>query len=367
MNELQRLHHLGQSVWLDFLRRGMLVDGTFERMTRDWSITGVTSNPTIFAAALRSGDYDDDIADAVGHREPLDLFYDLALRDIRAVAEILEPTWEATNGHDGYASFELHPDVADDAAASVASAKQLLARIGRPNVMIKVPGTIAGVTAARELTAEGHNVNVTLLFSVRMYERFANAYIEGLDTRLSAGQDVSGVASVASFFVSRVDRVVDRVLPVGSPLHGLAAVANARDAYHRFEVIFSGPRWERIRASGGRPQRPLWASTGTKDAAYSDVKYLEELVADETVTTVPEATLRAFLDHGRAAHAAMDDFEGVLHDLRADGVDLDHIGEQLLIDGIRAFEGDLGALLVQLGGSGPDHTISGGSEEARLA
>jgi transaldolase len=365
MNELQRLHDLGQSVWLDFLRRSLLLDGTFERMTREWSITGVTSNPTIFASALSSGDYDADIADAAGRVKPLALFYDLALRDIRAAADVLHPIWDATSGRDGFASFELEPGIADDAAASVASAKHLFVRIDRPNVMIKVPGTAAGVRAARELTADGHNVNVTLLFSVRMYERFANAYVEGLETRLAAGHDIHGVASVASFFVSRVDRVVDMALPTESPLRGLAAVANARDAYHCFQRIFSGPGWERIRAAGGRPQRPLWASTGTKDREYSDVKYLEELVAQDTVTTVPEVTLGAFLDHGRAAIAPMDDFDGVLHELRAEGIDLDSIGEQLLLEGIRAFENDMGKLLEHLGGSDPHHPSDSDVEEAR--
>jgi transaldolase len=353
MNPLQQLHASGQSVWLDALRRGMLLDGTFERMVREWSITGVTSNPTIFAAALRSGDYDGEIAAAAGRKEPLELFYDLALRDIQVAADLLRPTWHASEGADGYASFELVPDLADDAPSSVRSARQLLRRIDRPNVMIKVPGTDAGVDAARQLTAEGHNVNVTLLFSVGMYERFADAYLDGLEARLAAGNDVADVASVASFFVSRIDAAVDASLPARSPLRGQAAVANARHAYHRFHRIFSGPRWDRLRAEGARPQRPLWASTGTKDSTYSDVKYIEELVAPKTITTVPEATLRAFVDHGVAEPVDMDRFSEPLGKLRRAGVDLDLIGTELLRRGIEAFTNDMAALLQRLRAAEP--------------
>lgn len=353
MNPLHELHAAGQSVWLDALRRGMLVDGTFERMIRDWSISGVTSNPTIFAAALRSGDYDGEIAVAAGLTEPLELFYELALRDIQMAADLLRPTWHATEGADGYASFEIGPELADDAQASVRSARQLLRRIDRPNVMIKVPGTDAGVDAARQLTAEGHHVNVTLLFSVGTYERFAEAYLEGLEARLAAGHDVAQVSSVASFFVSRVDAVVDASLAARSSLRGLAAVANARHAYDRFRRIFSGPRWQRLRAEGARPQRPLWASTGTKDPSYSDVKYIEELVAPGTVTTVPEATLRAFARHGVPSPADMNTFSDPLRSLRGEGVDLDAIGAELLRRGIAAFEVDMAALLRRLEGAEP--------------
>lgn len=348
MNALQRLHGIGQSVWLDSLRRGMLTNPTFQRMVSDWAITGVTSNPTIFAAALRSGDYDADIAAAAGDVDAVELFHHLALRDIRDAADVLLPVWDRTDGLDGYVSFELDPTFADDAAASIRSARELLARIDRPNAMIKVPGTDAGVAAARQLTAEGRNVNVTLLFSVRMYERFAEAYLDGLEARMVAGDELAGVASVASFFVSRVDARVNDALASNSPLRGLAAVANARDAYSRFREIFSGPRWERLRAAGARPQRPLWASTGTKDPADLDVKYIEELIAPGTVTTVPEGTLRAFLSHGRAAAADMGVFGDTLGELRSVGIDLDRVGAELVREGIHVFEDDMSTLLGQL-------------------
>ena len=268
MNPLHELHATGQSVWLDALGRGMLVDGTFDRMIRDRSITGVTSNPTIFAAALRSGDYDGEIEAAAGRKEPLELFYDLALRDIRMAADLLRPTWHDSGGADGYASFELAPDLADDARSSVRSARQLLRRIDRPNVMIKVPGTDAGVDAARQLTAEGRNVNVTLLFSVEMYERFAEAYLDGLEARLAAGGDVTRVSSVASFFVSRVDAVVDASLPARSPLRGwprwrtLAARITASSASSPDPAgTGSGPKGrDRNARSGPRPGRRIQAT-----------------------------------------------------------------------------------------------------------
>jgi transaldolase len=347
MNELQRLHAAGQSVWLDFLRRGMLADGMFERMIRDWSITGVTSNPSIFASALRSGDYDTVISERP-LAEPVALFYELALDDVRNAADLLKPVWDATSGNDGYVSFELEPRLAHDVTGSLRSAEDLIARIDRPNVMIKVPGTDAGVAVTRELTALGHNVNVTLLFSVPVYERFALAYLEGLEARLNAGHDVSTVVSVASFFVSRVDAIVDPVLPSTSSLRGKVAIANARRAYRRFTEIFSGRRWDVLHDAGARAQRPLWASTGTKDRSYSDVKYVEELLLPKTVTTVPEATLKAFLDHGRANVAALNDEGEVLRRLPSLEVDLEAVSRQLLDAGISAFETDLNDLLTRL-------------------
>jgi transaldolase len=348
MNPLNELQANGQSVWLDSLRLGMLSDGTFERMVREWGVTGVTSNPSIFAAALRSGDYDDDIAFRAGSIEPMELFHDLALRDIRTAADVLAPVWRQTHGGDGFASFELDPSLADDTPATIQAARKLLDRIGRANAMIKVPGTDAGVAAARQLAADGRNVNITLLFSVRTYERFARAYVEALESRLDAGLDVKGIGSVASFFVSRVDATVDPMLPPASPLRGRAAVANARLAYRTFSRVFSGPRWGRLRVAGALPQRPLWASTGTKDPRYSDVKYIDELVAPETVTTVPETTLRAFAEHGHGRPADMDDFDETLEALEHRGLDLETVASQLVRDGLDAFEADMGRILERL-------------------
>jgi transaldolase len=307
----------------------------------------VTSNPTTFAKALKSGSYDDAIDLAVAKDATAqDVFERLALEDVEKAADILRPTWEATAGVDGRVSFQLDPSLADDVARSISEGERLFARIDRPNAMIKVPGTDAGVAIARELTERGVPVNVTLLFSVGTYERFAKAYIEALETRLERGEDVAGAASVASLFVSRIDAAIDGQLPAGSPLRSRVAIANAARAYVSSRHLFSGARWDRLRREGARPQRLLWASTATKDPGARDVMYLERLVAPGTVTTVPEATLRAFADHGRvrpkAIEAAAQAADHVLRAVRDSGIDLEAVARRLLVDGLERFHADAG-------------------------
>ena len=355
MNRLQALHEAGQSIWLDFLRRGLITDGGLARLIHEDGVTGVTSNPTIFAEAMvGSNHYDDAIARIarIARRRtvlPLDVFYDLALDDIRMAADLFAPVYEQTAGADGFVSFELEARLAHDARQSIAAARYLVERIGRPNVMIKVPGTAEGVEVVEELTAAGVNVNITLLFSVDMYWQVALAYMAGLERRRAAGQPLDRVASVASFFVSRIDAVVDPLLPGGSPLRGRVAIANAKLAYQHFQHLFSGDRWSCLAEAGARVQRPLWASTGTKNPAYSDVLYVEALVGPDTVNTIPEATLDAFRDHGRIGPGAVLDApnapNATLASLAEQGITLDTIAAQLLDDGLAAFDSDLAKIV----------------------
>jgi transaldolase len=348
VNRLKALHEAGQSIWLDFLRRDLITDGGLARLIRDDGVTGVTSNPTIFAKAMvGSKDYDHAIGRIArrGKAAPLDVFYDLALDDIRMAADLFAPVYEQTAGVDGFVSFELEARLAHDARQSIATAQNLVERIGRPNVMIKVPGTAEGVEVVEELTAAGINVNITLLFSVDMYWRVALAYMAGLERRRAAGQSLDRVVSVASFFVSRIDTVVDPLLRDDSPLRGRVAIANAKRAYQHFQHLFSSDRWGRLAEAGARVQRPLWASTGTKSPAYSDVLYVEALIGRDTVNTMPEATLDAFRAHGRIHPDAV--LEGsretgaTLSLLAEQGIALDTIAAQLLDDGLAAFDADL--------------------------
>jgi transaldolase len=342
MNRLEQLHDAGVSIWLDTLSRELVDGGGFAALIADYAVTGATSNPTIFAKAITGSDrYDDQLRDAVaaGVRAPQELFFELALDDVRRAADLLRPTYEASDGRDGFISFECTPDLADDTTATIEQASQLWNRLARPNVMIKVPATEAGIPAIEELTARGLNVNVTLLFSVARYEQVIDAYIAGLERRVAAGRPVDAIASVASFFVSRVDAKADALLPADSDLRGRVAIANAHRAYARYRERFSDQRWLVLRDLGARPQRPLWASTGTKDPAYSDVLYVEKLIAPDVVNTMPEATLRAFADHGQAAtgsdHAAS--AEDTLRRAEEAGVDLAAVTAQLEREGVRSF------------------------------
>jgi transaldolase len=343
MNRLQQLHDAGVSIWLDTLSRELLDSGGFAELVADCAVTGATSNPTIFAKAITGSDaYDDQLRAAVasGVHDPQELFFELALDDVREAADVLRPAYDASNGRDGFVSFECTPDLADDTGATIEQALELWNRLVRPNVMIKVPATEAGVPAIEELTARGVNVNITLLFSVARYEQVIDAYMAGLERRVTDGQPVDGIASVASFFVSRVDTKADALLPPDSPLRGRVAIANAHVAYGRYRERFADERWEALAAAGARPQRPLWASTGTKDPAYSDVLYVEELIAAGVVNTMPEATLRAFADHGKASDALDESpaaAEDILRDAHAAGIDLAAITAQLEREGVQSF------------------------------
>jgi len=343
MNRLEQLHDTGVSIWLDTLSRELVDGGTFATLIADCAVTGATSNPTIFAKAITGSDcYDEQLRAAVasGVRAPQELFFELALEDIRQAADLLRPTYEASDGRDGFVSFECTPDLADDTAATIEQAVQLWNRLARRNVMIKVPATEAGIPAIEELTARGLNVNITLLFSVARYEQVIDAYVAGLERRVTAGQPVDAIASVGSFFVSRVDVKADALLPADSDLRGRVAIANAHRAYGRFRDRFADQRWLALRDAGARPQRPLWASTGTKDPTYSDVLYVEELIAPDVVNTMPEATLRAFADHGEVNRAGRADARAAEERIRRAeqaGVDLAAITADLEREGVRSF------------------------------
>lgn len=350
LDPLKALRDVGQSLWLDYLGRDILEDGTLKRLI-ELGVAGETSNPSIFKKAIEHWERYDEAFKAAAKKtpDPLQIFYALALEDVRAAADLLRPTFDRTGGLDGYVSFQLEPRHANDAAAQVREARRVFELLGRPNVMIKVYGTAAGVEAVEELVAAGVNVNITLLFAVAMYERVGSAYIRGLQRRSREGQSLDSVASVASFFVSRIDTAVDKVLAQDSPLRGRAAAANAKLAYDSFRRIFSGDAWNTLARAGARVQRPLWASTGTKDKSYSDVKYVEELVGADTVNTLPLATLDAFRDHGRVRSDAITDDVGGARDtmvaLRSEGIDLDSVTSELVEDGIDAFAADLRSVL----------------------
>jgi transaldolase len=341
MNRLEQLHAAGVSIWLDTLSRELVESGAFATLIDDFAVTGATSNPTIFAKAITGSNcYDDQLHAAVasGVRAPQELFFELALGDVRQAADLLRPTYEATDGRDGFVSFECTPDLADDTAATIEQAIQLWNRLALPNVMIKVPATEAGIPAIEELTARGVNVNVTLLFSVARYEQVIDAYVAGLERRVRAGQPVDAIGSVASFFVSRVDAKADALLPADSDLRGRVAIANAHRAYARYRDRFADERWHVLRDVGARPQRPLWASTGTKDPTYSDVLYVEELIDPDVINTMPEATLRAFADHGDVNRAgSADAAEETLRRAEEAGIDLAAVTAQLERQGVGSF------------------------------
>ena len=345
MNPLLELNRRSQSVWLDNISRGLIIGGGLRRLVEQDGLSGVTSNPTIFAKALTgSSDYDESIAHILRRQPDISdaaLAEQLVIEDIRMAADVLRPVFDRTQGADGFVSLEVSPACADDTQATIDEARRLWFDVARLNVMIKVPATAAGVPAIELLTAQGININITLMFSLEHYEAVARAYLHGI----SGHHGPSQVASVASIFVSRLDAVVDPILDrIGTPeakhLRGRVALANARRIYRRFMEIFHGSQFDDRRRHGARIQRPLWASTGTKDPAYSDVLYIENLIAADTVTTVPPATLDAFRDHGNARtildSAAADD-DATLAAIGALGVDLHALTEQLQRDGIAAF------------------------------
>lgn len=351
---LKALHDAGQSIWLDFIARPMLHDGDLQRRITDDVLTGMTSNPTIFEKALAEGSaYDEQLAAAPEGLSAAELFELLETTDVRTACDIFRPIYDATRGGDGFVSIEVSPAVAHDAAATVAEARRLWNTVSRPNLMVKVPGTEEGASAVRQLIGEGINVNITLLFAVEAHERVIDAYLEALDARVREGKPVDRIASVASFFVSRVDTEVDKRLEaIGGDalkLQGKAAIANAKMAYQLFQKKFSGERWEALRAHGARVQRPLWASTSTKNPAYRDVMYVENLIGPDTVNTLPPATIDAFRDHGvvaRTVDADLDQARAELSALEGIGVRMDDVTELLLRQGIASFAKSFDSLLM---------------------
>jgi transaldolase len=353
MNRLHRLREAGQSIWLDFIERALLRDGNLERRIRDDAITGMTSNPTIFEKALSEGtDYDDQLRTLAGGLPAPVVFEAIATTDVRDACDIFRPVYDQTGGADGYVSIECSPAVANDAEATIAEAHRLWATVNRPNLLVKVPGTAQGAKAVRRLIADGVNVNITLLFAIEAHARVIDAYMAGLEEREKAGRSISELASVASFFVSRVDTEVDRRLDALIPtlsgedraraaqLRGKVAIANAKLAYRLFRREFSTPRWAALRARGARKQRPLWASTSTKNPAYRDVMYVEQLIGPDTVNTMPPATIEAFRDHGEVARtvdAGIDEAERTIADLEGLGISMPEVTDKLLVDGLDAF------------------------------
>jgi transaldolase len=361
MTRLERLRAAGVSIWLDSLSRDLLESGRFEDHVRERGVTGVTANPTILERALAdSSAYDGQLRRlAVQGASAKAAFFDLALEDVRRAAELLLPAHANSGGRDGFVSFEVTPDLAHDPAGTIHQALAVRRRLDLPNVMIKVPATEAGLTAIERLTSFGVNVNVTLLFSVRRYEQVIDAYLRGLGRRLTTDRPLEGITSVASFFVSRIDAKADAQLAADSPLRGRIAVANAQRAYSRGRELLAGTRWARLRAAGAREQRPLWASTGTKDPGLSDVHYVERLIAPETVNTMPERTLLAFADHGEVRDPidpTSDSARRVLDEAAEAGIDLDHITAELEREGVESFSDSYSRLLErlhsELGGAG---------------
>src|SRR5512134_21440 len=302
MNAIEKLTQLGQSLWYDNIQRKLLENGEFAAMIQRGDIRGMTSNPTIFNNAIaKSNDYDSALVPlAWAGWDPEKIFWQLAIEDIRAACDLFHPLYEESNGGDGYVSIEVSPNVAHDTEATIAQVEQLWARVRRPNLMVKIPATKAGVPAIRKAISVGINVNVTLIFSLTRYAEVMEAYLSGLEDHLAAGHAVHHIASVASFFVSRVDSKIDSRLPEDSSLRGKAAIANAKLAYDEYETTFSTHRWENLKVKGARVQRPLWASTSTKNPAYPDTIYVDNLIGPDTVNTVPPATLEAVRDHGVA-------------------------------------------------------------------
>ena len=355
MNPIQQLHALGQSIWYDNIQRKLLENGELAAMIARGEIRGVTSNPSIFHNAIaKSHDYAAALRPLAARGESKEAIYEaLAIADIQAACDLFLPLYEETGGGDGYVSLEVSPYLAHDTKGTVIEAQRLWARVNRPNLMIKIPATQEGLPAITETLARGINVNVTLIFAIARYEAVMEAYMAGLEARLAAGERIDRLASVASFFVSRIDTAVDRRLEAlgGAPalaLRGKIAVANAKIAYARHKTIFAGDRWKKLAAEGGRVQRALWASTSTKNPAYPDTKYVDELIGPNTVNTVPPKTLAAFKDHGTAAptlEADLDAAQTALDELAALGISLDEITRELETQGVAAFADAFTALL----------------------
>jgi transaldolase len=356
--KMQALLDRGQSVWLDYLHRHMTRSGELQSLISA-GLRGMTSNPTIFEQAIgESDDYADDLARLASSPDTdREVYETLAIEDVREAAGLFRPVYDATNGADGFVSLEVSPGVARDTEGSVNEARRLWRTLDRPNVMIKIPGTREGWPAIERCLTEGININITLLFSVANYQAVADAYIRALETRVERGQPIDTVASVASFFVSRVDTEVDKRIQArgGSlrSLQGQVAIAAARTAYATFTELTRTPRWRALEASGARPQRLLWASTGTKNAAYSDVMYVESLVGSGTITTVPPETLKRFEDHGQVSDAlgaaGASDARRVLEALAAGGIDYADVNRTLEDEGLAKFEKAFTQLLRAIG------------------
>lgn len=370
-NPLKRLGAFGQSIWLDYIRRDLMAGGGLRRLIEADGLRGLTSNPAIFEKAIAdSRDYDPEIRELALKGEGTEAIYEaLTQRDVRGAADEFRPLYDGTDGRDGYVSLEVNPHLAHNTKGTIAEARRLWSALDRPNVMIKVPATAEGLPAVTQLTAEGINVNVTLLFGLPRYRQVAQAYIAGLEARLARREPVRRLASVASFFISRIDTLVDplldKIIAQGGPkaalakaARGQAAIASAKLAYQAYKEIFGGAGFGKLAAQGARPQRLLWASTGTKDPDYSDVKYIEALVGPETVNTAPLKTLDAYRDHGDPKSRLEENIgeaRAVLERLAGAGIDLATVARQLEDDGVVKFNKPFDKLMAALERRAPQH------------
>ena len=362
-NSLKTLHAAGQAIWLDFIDRTILKNGDLARRIRDDAVTGMTSNPTIFEKALAEGStYDGQIRSAAGEFTAMELFESIATTDVRDACDIFRPTYDALHGADGFVSIVVSPGAANDASATIQEATRLWKTVDRPNAFVKVPGTTEGAKAVRQLTAAGVNINITLLFAIEAYARVIDAYMAGLEERVAAGKDISSIHSVASFFVSRVDTETDKRLDAAikerpadakplEALKGKAAIANAKLAYKLYQGQIASPRWMKLSAKGATVQRPLWASTSTKNPAYRDVMYVEELIGPNTVNTMPPQTVDAFRDHGTVARTVdkdVDEAQATIDALEKYGISIHDVTAKLLVDGIASFQKSYDSLIAGL-------------------
>lgn len=362
VNPLQEIKALGQSVWLDYIQRDILENGDVASMIAKDGLAGMTSNPTIFEKAISGHDDYDEVIEELTRSgtRAMEIYENLAFEDVRHAADLFRPVYDESNGRDGFVSLEVSPHLAYDTKQTVTEAKRLWTALDRPNVMIKVPATPEGLPAIEQLIAAGINVNVTLLFGLTRYRQVMNAFMHGLEARTAAGQPLEHVASVASFFLSRIDVLVDKHLEKltktgagesASALRGQAAVACARLAYQHYQNAMESSRWQSLAGWGARSQRLLWASTGTKDPAYSDIKYVEALIGKETVNTMPPQTLAAYRDHGYPAlriEQELDKAGSVQGKLSESGIHLDAVSEQLEAEGVQKFIAPFDKLLERL-------------------
>ena len=352
-SRLHKLFDLGQSVWIDYLSRNLLHKGQLARMMRQDAVVGVTSNPTIFQKAIAEGDaYDEQLREVLAdERDPKEVFLKLAVQDVSEALDLLRPVWDKGSGKDGYVSLEVDPNLAYDTEGTTAEAVRLHKVVDKPNLFVKIPATKPGLPAIEDMIAKGKSINVTLIFSLERYEEVARAYIRGLERLVAGGGDPSTVASVASFFVSRVDTETDKRLDeIGGndKLKGKLAIANAKLAYQRYKELFSGESWDFLVSKGATAQRPLWASTSTKNPDYRDVMYVEELIGPQTVNTMPEETIEAFQDHGKTAatlEQGIDEAKQLFSDLEQAGIDCDDVTETLEREGVEKFADSFGELL----------------------
>ena len=363
-NPLKELTKFGQSVWLDYIRRDLLTSGELKRLIEEDGLRGMTSNPSIFEKAIAGSDLYAQTLAELEKRKDLDAkgrYEELAIKDIQDAADFLKPVYQQTKKRDGYVSLEVSPNLAHKTQETLDEARRLWKRVGRENLMVKVPGTPEGIPAFQQLISEGVNINVTLLFAFDVYVRVAEAYVAGLEAFAKSGGDVSRIASVASFFISRIDTLVDgeidaKLKTAANPadqtllrsLHGKVAIANGKLTYQRYKQIFSGPRWDALASRGAQTQRVLWASTSTKNPAYSDVYYVEELIGPDTVDTIPPATFDAFRDHGKPRASLEENVQGAqetMQGLEKAGISMKAATDKLTVAGVKQFSDDFDKLL----------------------